>query len=42
MLQVEVEGEVEKIPANITLDASKYKPGDVIKVADVEDMKNIR
>lgn len=36
MLQVEIEGEVEKIPASITMDASKFKPGDVIKVSDVE------
>lgn len=36
MLQVEVEGDVESIPSSITLDAAKYKPGDVVKVSDVE------
>ncbi|MDF2891473.1 MAG: ribosomal protein [Clostridia bacterium] len=34
--QVEIEGEVESIPRNITIDASKLKLGDVLKVADLE------
>ncbi len=41
MLQVEVEGEVEKIPANLTIDASKYKAGDVLRVADIEISKEL-
>ncbi len=38
---IEVEGEVEKIPSSITLDVSKYKSGDVLKVADLEISKEI-
>lgn len=34
--QVEVEGEVENIPRNITIDVAKLKLGDVLKVADLE------
>lgn len=34
--QIEVEGEVEKIPQHISIDASKLKLGDVLKVADLE------
>ena len=34
--QVELEGEVENIPRNITIDASKLKIGDILKVADLE------
>lgn len=41
MLQVEVEGEVEKIPANVTIDASKYKVGDVLRVSDIEISEEI-
>lgn len=36
MAGLEVEGEVEKIPPAITVDASKYKVGQVLRVADVE------
>lgn len=38
---IEVEGEVEKIPSSVTLDVSKYKSGDVLKVADLEVSKEI-
>lgn len=34
--ELEVEGEVEKIPRNITIDASKLTLGDVVKVSDLE------
>lgn len=34
--QIEVEGEVERIPRSITIDASRLKLGDVLKVADLE------
>lgn len=36
MTQIEVEGEVEKIPPAITVDASKYRVGQVLRVADLE------
>ena len=38
---IEVEGEVEKIPPSVTLDVSRYKSGDVLKVADLEVSKEI-
>ncbi len=38
---IQVEGEVEKIPSSVTLDVSKYKSGDVLKVADLEISKEI-
>jgi len=34
--EIEVEGEVEKIPASIVVDASKIKKGGVLRVADLE------
>lgn len=36
MTELEIEGEVEKIPPAITVDASKYKVGQVLRVADIE------
>lgn len=36
MSQLELEGEVEKIPRNITVDAAKLHLGDVLRVADLE------
>lgn len=36
MTGLEIEGEVEKIPPAITVDASKYKVGQVLRVADLE------
>lgn len=36
MTELEIEGEVEKIPPTITVDASKYKVGQVLRVADIE------
>lgn len=36
MTQLEIEGEVEKIPPAITIDASKFSVGQVLRVADVE------
>jgi large subunit ribosomal protein L25 len=38
---VEIEGEVESIPRNITIDAAKLKIGDVLKVADLEISKEL-
>lgn len=34
--ELQVEGEVEKIPANIIVDASKLRAGGVLRVADIE------
>lgn len=34
--EVQVQGEVENIPRSITIDASKLKLGDVLKVSDLE------
>jgi large subunit ribosomal protein L25 len=34
--QIDIEGEVESIPRSITIDASKLKLGDVLKVSDLE------
>jgi len=39
--QVEVQGEVESIPRNITIDASKLKLGEVLRVADLEVSKEL-
>lgn len=36
MTELEIEGEVEKIPPAITVDASKYTVGQVLRVADIE------
>jgi large subunit ribosomal protein L25 len=36
MTGLEIEGEVLKIPQAITVDASKYKVGQVLRVADLE------
>ncbi len=36
MTGLEIEGEVEKIPPAITVDASKYRVGQVLRVADLE------
>lgn len=36
MTGLEIEGEVEKIPPAITVDAAKYKVGQVLRVADLE------
>jgi len=36
MTELEIEGEVEKIPPAITVDAAKYKVGQVLRVADLE------
>lgn len=36
MTELKIEGEVEKIPPAITVDASKYKVGQVLRVADLE------
>lgn len=36
MTGLEIEGEVEKIPPAITVDASKYRVGQVLRVADIE------
>lgn len=34
--QIEVQGEVESIPRNITIDASKLRLGEVLRVSDLE------
>ncbi|MGB7605079.1 MAG: 50S ribosomal protein L25 [Lutisporaceae bacterium] len=39
--QIEVQGEVESIPRNITIDASKLKLGEVLRVADLEISKEL-
>lgn len=36
MTELEIEGEVEKIPQSITVDASKFSVGQVLRVADLE------
>jgi large subunit ribosomal protein L25 len=41
MTELELEGEVEKIPPAITVDASKYKVGQVLRVADIEISKEL-
>lgn len=41
MTELELEGEVEKIPPVITVDASKYKVGQVLRVADLEISKEL-
>lgn len=41
MTELEIEGEVEKIPPAITVDASKYKVGQVLRVADIEISKEL-
>ncbi|MHB1392959.1 MAG: 50S ribosomal protein L25 [Clostridia bacterium] len=41
MTELEIEGEVEKIPPAITVDALKYKVGNVIRVADIEISKEL-
>lgn len=41
MTELEVEGEVEKIPPAITVDASKFKVGQVLRVADLEISKEL-
>ena len=41
MTELEIEGEVEKIPQAITVDASKYKVGQVLRVADIEISKEL-
>jgi len=41
MTELEIEGEVEKIPPAITVDASKYKVGQVLRVADLEISKEL-
>lgn len=39
--QIEVQGEVESIPRNFTIDASKLKLGEVLRVADLEISKEL-
>ncbi|MGI6584517.1 MAG: 50S ribosomal protein L25 [Lutisporaceae bacterium] len=39
--ELEIEGEVEKIPPVIKVDAAKYKVGHVLRVADVEISKEL-
>lgn len=39
--ELKIEGEVEKIPPVITVDAAKYKVGQVLRVADVEISKEL-
>ncbi len=41
MIELEIEGEVEKIPPAITVDASKYTVGHVMRVADLEISKEL-
>jgi len=41
MTELEIEGEVEKIPPAITVDAAKYKVGQVLRVADLEISKEL-
>jgi len=41
MSGLEIEGEVEKIPPSITVDASKYSVGHVLRVADLEISKEL-
>ena len=41
MTELEIEGEVENIPEAITVDASKYKVGQVLRVADIEVSKEL-
>ncbi|MGE5676914.1 MAG: 50S ribosomal protein L25 [Pseudomonadota bacterium] len=41
MTELEIEGEVEKIPPAITVDASRYKVGQVLRVADIEISKEL-
>jgi hypothetical protein len=41
MTGLEIEGEVEKIPPSITIDASKYRVGQVLRVADIEISKEL-
>ncbi len=41
MTELEIEGEVEKIPPAITVDASKYKVGQVLRVSDIEISKEL-
>jgi large subunit ribosomal protein L25 len=41
MTGLEIEGEVEKIPPVITVDASKYSVGHVLRVADLEISKEL-
>ncbi len=41
MSGLEIEGEVEKIPPAITVDASKYSVGHVLRVADLEISKEL-
>lgn len=41
MTELEIEGEVEKIPPAITVDASKYKVGQVLRVGDLEISKEL-
>lgn len=39
--QIEVQGEVESIPRNFTIDASKLKLGEILRVADLEISKEL-
>jgi large subunit ribosomal protein L25 len=41
MTELKIEGEVESIPEAITVDASKYKVGQVLRVADIEVSKEL-
>ena len=41
MTELELEGEVEKIPPSIIVDASKYSVGQVLRVADLEISKEL-
>jgi len=41
MTELELEGEVEKIPPSIIVDASKYSVGHVLRVADLEISKEL-
>ncbi|HYF83522.1 MAG TPA: 50S ribosomal protein L25 [Clostridia bacterium] len=41
MTEVEIEGEIEKIPPVITVDASKYTVGHVLRVAELEISKEL-
>lgn len=41
MTELEVEGEVEKIPPAVTVNAARYKVGQVLRVADLEISKEL-
>lgn len=41
MTELEIEGEVEKIPPAVTVNAARYKVGQVLRVADLEISKEL-